>query len=143
MRQGFYKRLRKIKHLHFKEVRVQIMPTFLCSQNCAYCTRHFTGKMTVKKDEHQLSAKQWIQRMEEFPLQVDIVKFELPSIAHCFKKGHRMMVQVQSSWFTLVDRNPQQFVDIYYWNESDFIKSEIKIYHEKNKASKIILPVLN
>ncbi|WP_346858824.1 CocE/NonD family hydrolase [uncultured Draconibacterium sp.] len=77
------------------------------------------------------------------PGQVDEVKFELPSIAHCFKTGHRIMVQVQSSWFPLVDRNPQQFVDIYHCNETDFVKSEIKIYHEKNKASKIILPVLN
>uniref|UniRef100_UPI003217CD0D CocE/NonD family hydrolase n=1 Tax=uncultured Draconibacterium sp. TaxID=1573823 RepID=UPI003217CD0D len=76
------------------------------------------------------------------PGQVEEVKFELPPIAHCFKKGHRIMVQVQSSWFPLVDRNPQQFVDIYHCNESDFIKSTISIYHDATNASKIILPVL-
>ena len=77
------------------------------------------------------------------PGKVEEVKFELPSIAHCFKKGHRIMVQIQSSWFPLVDRNPQQFVDIYHCDESDFVKSEIKIYHDAQNASKIILPVLN
>ena len=76
------------------------------------------------------------------PGKIEEIKFELPSIAHSFKKGHRIMVQVQSSWFPLVDRNPQQFIDIYHCDEKDFIKSEIKLYHDKQNASKIILPVL-
>ena len=76
------------------------------------------------------------------PGKVEEVKFELPSIAHSFKKGHRLMVQVQSSWFPLVDRNPQQFIDIYHCSEKDFIKSDIKIYHDAQNASKLILPVL-
>lgn len=77
------------------------------------------------------------------PGKVEEVKFELPSIAHCFKKGHRIMVQIQSSWFPLVDRNPQQFVNIYQCDDSDFVKSDIKIYHDSQNASKIIFPVLN
>ena len=77
------------------------------------------------------------------PGKIEEVKFELPSIAHRFSKGHRIMVQVQSSWFPLADRNPQQFIDIYHCNESDFIKSDIKIYHNNKNASSIILPVLN
>ena len=76
------------------------------------------------------------------PGKIEEVKFELPSVAHSFKKGHRIMVQVQSSWFPLADRNPQQFVDIYHCDEKDFIKSNIKIFHNANHASKIILPVL-
>ena len=76
------------------------------------------------------------------PGKVEEVKFELPDIAHSFKKGHRIMVQIQSSWFPLVDRNPQQFVDIYHCEESDFVKSDIKIFHDAEHASKIILPVL-
>ncbi len=76
------------------------------------------------------------------PGKVEEVKFELPSIAHTFKKGHRLMVQLQSSWFPLVDRNPQQFIDIYHCSEKDFIKSDIKIYHNAQNASKLILPVL-
>ena len=77
------------------------------------------------------------------PGKIEEVKFELPSIAHRFSKGHRIMVQVQSSWFPLADRNPQQFIDIYHCNEKDFIKSDIKIYHDNKNASSIILPVLN
>ena len=77
------------------------------------------------------------------PGKVEEVKFELPSIAHTFKKGHRIMVQIQSSWFPLADRNPQKFMDIYKANESDFQKATIRIYHDAENASKIILPVLN
>ncbi len=76
------------------------------------------------------------------PGKVEEVKFELPSVAHCFRKGHRIMVQVQSSWFPLADRNPHQFIDIYHCDESDFIKSQIKIHHDNQHASRIILPVL-
>jgi hypothetical protein len=67
------------------------------------------------------------------------VKYTLPDVAHTFQKGHRIMVQIQSTWFPLVDRNPQQFVDIYHCKDADFIKSNIRIYHNQ---SKIILPVL-
>ena len=67
------------------------------------------------------------------------VKYTLPDVAHTFQKGHRIMVQVQSSWFPLVDRNPQQFVDIYHCKDADFIKSTIRVYHNQ---SRIILPVL-
>jgi putative CocE/NonD family hydrolase len=67
------------------------------------------------------------------------VKFTLPDVAHCFKKGHRMMIQVQSSWFPLVDRNPQKFMNIYEAKDSDFQKATIRIY---NESSKIELPVL-
>lgn len=77
------------------------------------------------------------------PDKVDTVKFNLPDVAHCFKKGHRIMVQVQSSWFPLADRNPQQFIDIYHCDEKDFIKTDIKIWHDAMRASNIVLPVLN
>ncbi len=76
------------------------------------------------------------------PGKIDTVKFALPDIAHCFKKGHRIMVQVQSSWFPLVDRNPQQFIDIYHCDKKDFIKSNIQIWHDAVNTSQIILPVL-
>lgn len=70
------------------------------------------------------------------------VKFELPDVAHTFKKGHKIMVQVQSSWFPLADRNPQKFMDIYKAKDSDFQKATIKIHHDAANASGIILPVL-
>ncbi|MGE0567631.1 MAG: CocE/NonD family hydrolase [Bacteroidia bacterium] len=74
---------------------------------------------------------------------IDTVKFTLPDIAHTFKKGHRIMVQIQSSWFPLFDRNPQQFVNIYTCEEKDYKKSEITIYHNKQYPSSIILPLKN
>lgn len=76
------------------------------------------------------------------PGKVEEVKFYLPDIAHTFKKGHRIMVQVQSSWFPLVDRNPQKFVNIYEASAADFQKADIKIYHNGQYPSSILLPVL-
>jgi putative CocE/NonD family hydrolase len=67
------------------------------------------------------------------------VRFQLPDVAHTFKKGHRIMVHIQSSWFPLVDRNPQQFLNIYEANDSDFKKAQIKIFHHQ---SSIQLPIL-
>lgn len=84
-----------------------------------------------------------LEKPEPFvPGKITEVKYTMPDIAHVFKKGHRIMVQVQSSWFPLVDRNPQQFMDIYKAKDSDFIKSDIKVYHDAVNASKIILPVM-
>ena len=72
------------------------------------------------------------------PGKVEQVSFSLNEVAHVFKKGHRIMVQVQSSWFPLVDRNPQKFMRIPEAEEKDYQKSTIRIYHNSN----IILPVL-
>jgi putative CocE/NonD family hydrolase len=76
------------------------------------------------------------------PGKVAEVKYDMNEIAHTFKKGHRIMVQVQSSWFPLVDRNPQTFVNIPTCSESDFQKATIRIYHDAAHPSSIMLPVL-
>ena len=76
------------------------------------------------------------------PGKVEEVKFQLNDALHTFKKGHKIMVQVQSSWFPLVDMNPQKFMRIPEANESDFQKANIRIYHDAAHASKIVLPVL-
>ncbi|MFZ1529204.1 MAG: CocE/NonD family hydrolase [Ferruginibacter sp.] len=70
------------------------------------------------------------------------LKFALPDVAHTFKKGHRIMIQVQSSWFPLADRNPQQFMNIYQAEEKDFQKATIRIYHNNSAKTKFILPVV-
>jgi putative CocE/NonD family hydrolase len=70
------------------------------------------------------------------------VKYPLPDVAHCFRKGHRIMIQIQSSWFPLVDRNPQKFVDIYHAGEKDFQKATHRIYHDKTNNSGITINVL-
>ena len=76
------------------------------------------------------------------PNKIEHVKFNIADVAHTFKKGHCIMVQIQSSWFPLVDRNPQKFVNIYEADENDFQKATIRIYHDKKNASNILLPVL-
>ncbi|HEY1872583.1 MAG TPA: CocE/NonD family hydrolase, partial [Chitinophagaceae bacterium] len=76
------------------------------------------------------------------PGKVEEVKFNLPDVAHTFKKGHRLMIQIQSSWFPLADRNPQKFINIYEANDSDFQKETIRVYHDATNDSKIILPLL-
>lgn len=76
------------------------------------------------------------------PGKVETVKFELPDVAHTFKKGHRLMIQIQSSWFPLADRNPQQFMNIYEAKETDFKKATIKIYHDAANPSTIFLPII-
>jgi putative CocE/NonD family hydrolase len=70
------------------------------------------------------------------------VKFTLPDVAHTFKKGHRLMIQIQSSWFPLADRNPQKFMNIYEANENDFQKATIRIYHDATNSSSVILPII-
>lgn len=69
------------------------------------------------------------------------VKFDLPDIAHCFLPGHKLMVQVQSTWFPLSDRNPQQFVNIYEAKDEDFVPCTVQLYRTQLGASGIILPV--
>jgi putative CocE/NonD family hydrolase len=76
------------------------------------------------------------------PNKTETVKFDLPDVAHTFKKGHKLMIQIQSSWFPLADRNPQQFVNIYECDENAFQKAAIKIYHDATNSSNIILPIL-
>jgi hypothetical protein len=70
------------------------------------------------------------------------VKYNMPDVAHCFRKGHRIMIQVQNSWFPLVDRNPQIFTDIYHADEKDFQKATHRIYHDKEHPSSVIINVL-
>lgn len=75
------------------------------------------------------------------PGKVTKVRFTMADVAHCFLPGHRLMVQVQSSWFPLVDRNPQVFTNIYTCKDSDFTSSLIHIYHQEGASSCVILPV--
>lgn len=75
------------------------------------------------------------------PNEIVEISFELPDIAHQFKKGHRIMIQVQNSWFPLVDINPQKFLNIYEAEEKDFIEATHRIYHDAQYPSKISFDV--
>lgn len=76
------------------------------------------------------------------PGKITEVKYKMPDVAHTFKTGHRIMIQVQNSWFPLVDRNPQKFVDIYTCSDTDFQKATQRIYHESGNASNVKVTVL-
>lgn len=76
------------------------------------------------------------------PNTITKVNYALPDVAHTFKKGHRIMIQIQNSWFPLADRNPQQFMDIYQAEPKDFQKATQKIYHDTNNSSFITVNVL-
>ncbi|MES2416733.1 MAG: CocE/NonD family hydrolase [Bacteroidota bacterium] len=70
------------------------------------------------------------------------VSYPLPDVAHTFKKGHRIMIQIQNSWFPLADRNPQKFMDIYQAEPKDFQKATHKIYHDTFNSSSITVNIL-
>jgi putative CocE/NonD family hydrolase len=75
------------------------------------------------------------------PNQPDEIKFELPDVYHAFRRGHRVMVQIQSSWFPLVDRNPQKFMEIPSAGRADFQKATQRVYRFRSRASSITLGV--
>jgi putative CocE/NonD family hydrolase len=71
-------------------------------------------------------------------------RFGLPTANHVFKPGHRIMVQVQSSWFPLYDRNPQTFVpNIFFAKPGDYVKATQRVFHAGDAASFIELPVVD
>jgi len=70
-------------------------------------------------------------------------RFALPTANHVFLAGHRIMVQIQSSWFPLYDRNPQTFVTSIFWAKpSDYRKATQRVYHTPDRASFVELPVV-
>jgi uncharacterized protein len=71
------------------------------------------------------------------PNQPTAVDFSLPDVGHTFRSGHKLMIQIQSTWFPLVDRNPQSFVDIYNAKESDFQKAVQRVYRAPSTPSRL------
>jgi putative CocE/NonD family hydrolase len=100
-------------------------------------------QMLVRGEVMRGKYRNSFEKPEPFvPGQITEVKYEIPDVAHTFKKGHRIMVQVQNSWFPLVDRNPQKFVNIYKCSDSDFQKATHRIYHDARYPSNIKVSIL-
>jgi uncharacterized protein len=100
-------------------------------------------QMLVRGEVFRGRYRSGFEKPEPFkPGLVTEVKYEIPDVAHTFKKGHRIMVQVQNSWFPLVDRNPQKFVDIYKCSDNDFQKATHRIYHDIKHPSHLRVNVL-
>ena len=76
------------------------------------------------------------------PGKIEKVEFELPDVYHSFRRGHRVMVHVQSSWFPLVDRNPQKFMKIADARTADFQKATQRVYRSGRHASSVQMLVI-
>ncbi|MCK4823295.1 CocE/NonD family hydrolase, partial [bacterium] len=76
------------------------------------------------------------------PSEISQITYAMNDLNHTFKKGHRIMIHIQSTWFPFFDRNPQKFVDIYQADESDFQKATQRIYFSERYPSGIILNIL-
>ena len=108
--------------------------------------RHLGGyQMMVRSEVIRGRFRNSYEKPEPFvPNQVTQVRLEIQDLLHTFAKGHRIMVQVQSSWFPMVDRNPQKYVpNIYMADEKDFIKANHRVYRSKEQPSGIQVGVLS
>ena len=77
------------------------------------------------------------------PNEVTKLEYTMPGIVHTFKKGHRIMIQIQSTWFPLVARNPQKFMDNYMLGtDADFQKATERVYYGGKTGSMIVLPIM-
>lgn len=67
---------------------------------------------------------------------METIEYQMPDIYHTFRKGHRITIQVQSSWFPLADRNPQKFIEnIFEAKQSDFVKATQRVFFGGAQAS--------
>ena len=100
-------------------------------------------QMLIRGDVQRGKFRNSLSNPESFiPDTLTTVSFVLQDAFHTFRKGHRIMVQIQSSWFPMVDRNPGAFVDIYSARESDFRKTVQRVYRVPFNASHIKLMIL-
>ncbi len=100
-------------------------------------------QMLVRSEVMRGKFRNSLERPEPFvPGKPTRVAYDAQDILHTFVKGHRLMVQVQSSWFPLIDRNPQTFVNIYTAKASDFKTATQTLFTGGTTASRIDLPVL-
>ncbi|MGZ4788071.1 MAG: CocE/NonD family hydrolase [Terriglobales bacterium] len=84
----------------------------------------------------------WSKAEPMMPNQVTPVKFEMQDVNHTFRRGHRIMVQIQSSWFPLTDLNPQKFIDTAKAKPSDFVKATERVYHTPQAPSGVVVGVM-
>ncbi len=97
----------------------------------------------VRGDVFRGKFRKSFEKPEPFePGQPASIKFNMQDVCHTFRTGHRIMVQVQSSWFPLIDRNPQKFVDIYNAPASDYQKATERVYHTHDRPSSVTLLVM-
>ncbi len=101
-------------------------------------------QMLVRGDIFRGKYRNSFEHPEPFtPSEVTRVRFSLPDVNHTFKKGHRIMVQIQSSWFPLFDRNPQTFTNIYLCGEEAFQKATHRVFRSREHPTHLSFQVLS
>ena len=97
----------------------------------------------VRGDVFRGKFRNSFEKPEPFiPEKITTIKFAIPDVCHTFRRGHRVMIHIQSSWFPLVDRNPQTFVNIPTAKQEDFRKATQRIYRSSKAQSELQVQVL-
>ncbi len=100
-------------------------------------------QMLVRGDVLRGKFRNSMSRPEAFTPNAPMpVRFRMNDVFHTFRAGHRMMVQVQSTWFPMIDRNPGRFTDIWQATDGDFQRTTQRVFRSATQASHIVLPVL-
>lgn len=101
-------------------------------------------QMLVRSETMRGRFRNSFEKPEPFvPNQLTEVSFRLQDVLHTFKKGHRIMIQVHSTWFPLIDRNPQKYVEnIFKAEDTDFIKAMHRVFHSNQAASYLEVDIL-
>ena len=100
-------------------------------------------QMLVRGDVLRGKFRNSMSRPEPFtPGAPTPIRFRMSDAFHTFRAGHRIMVQVQSTWFPMIDRNPGRFMDIWSATEADFRRTTQRVYRSASQASRIVLPVM-
>ena len=95
-------------------------------------------QMLVRGDAVRGRYRDGFTRPKAFvPGKPETVPFRTTDIAHTFRAGHRILVQVQSSWFPLMERSPQQFVDLWRCTAADFVPCRVTLFHQRDRASSV------
>jgi putative CocE/NonD family hydrolase len=116
---------------------IDVYPDDYPGSDSEHSTVKFGGyQQLVRGDVMRGKFRSSLSKPEPFvPDQPTPVNFALQDVAHTFRAGHKIMVQIQSTWFPLVDRNPQKFVDIYNAQDSDFQKTNQRVYRTSEMPS--------
>jgi hypothetical protein len=100
-------------------------------------------QMLVRGDVMRGKFRNSTARPEPFtPNTATPLRFALSDAYHTFRAGHRIMVQVQSTWFPMIDRNPGRFMNIWQATDADFVRTTQRVYRSAAAPSRIVLPVL-
>jgi putative CocE/NonD family hydrolase len=116
----------------------------LTGQEAARVGRRMGGyQMLVRGDVLRAKFRNSLERPEPMrPNAATSLRFTLNDAYHTFRAGHRVMIQVQSTWFPMVDRNPGRFMDIWQATEADFGRTTQRVYRSPGAASRVVLPVV-